>query len=375
MKLIFWVSFIAIFYIYIGYPMLAYLVSLCFNKPVRKSYIYPNISVLIAVYNEAENIKGKIESILETDYPKDKMEILIGSDASTDNTDQIVKSYEGQSIMLKRQEVRRGKPSILNMLVKEANGEILVFSDARQRIDKDALKELIANFNDDTIGSVSAELYFKHEETQIGAGMGLYWNYEKFIRQSESGFGSMLGATGALYAVRKEFFSTIAYDIILDDMYIPMLVIKKGYRAVFDKNAIIYDSYSSGAREEYARKVRTLSGNFQLFIKCPWVFNPFKSPIAWQITSHKALRLLAPYFLLLIFMSNFRIVFDSGFYTIFLILQALFYTFALAGAVFKNKTKLFDVPYMFCVMNVAGVDGMVKFLTGKQKITWKTTER
>jgi cellulose synthase/poly-beta-1,6-N-acetylglucosamine synthase-like glycosyltransferase len=371
MKLLFWISFIAIFYIYIGYPAIAYVFSLCFNKPIRKDYIYPRLSILIAVYNEEANIEGKIKSILESDYPKDKMKILIGSDASNDKTDEIVRRYEGHGVKLVRQDTRQGKPSLLNRLAGLADSEILVFTDARQRIEKDALKELIANFNDASIGSVSAELYFKQEESQVGSGMGLYWDYEKFIRKSESSFGSMLGATGALYAVRKELFSPVAPDMLLDDMYIPMLVTRKGYRAIFDKNAKIYDNYSSGAREEFARKVRTLAGNFQLFAKCPWLFNPFKSPVAWQIISHKALRLLAPYFLVLMFLSNFNIVFDSVFYALFLILQLLFYIFAALGTAFKGKSKLFDIPYMFCVMNAAAVQGLGKFLVGKQEVVWK----
>ena len=380
MKTFFWVSFIVVFYIYIGYPVMAHLLSLLYKERRQEKYIYPDISIIMSVYNEEENIANKLKSIFELDYPKEKIEILIGSDGSTDGTDEIASAAsrprndegegprnDGFPLRLYKQEKRSGKPSVLNMLVKEAKGEILVFTDARQALDKDSVKELVKNFSDPKIGSVSAELFFREEETQTGRGVGLYWEYEKFIRKAESRIGSMLGATGALYAIRRSLYSEVPSDLLLDDMYIPMAVIQKGYRAIFDNKAKIYDKYSSGAREEFARKVRTLAGNFQLFVKMVW------ARVWWQFISHKFMRLLAPYFLGLMFLSNFDLVGDGVFYAVFMMAQLLFYIAASLGMAFKEKSKLLDIPYMFCVMNAAAVEGLGKFLLGKQEVTWKKT--
>lgn len=371
MQFLFWISFIAVFYTYIGYPLVVYILSLFYKEEIADRYIYPNISILMSAYNEEKNIEEKLNSIFNLDYPKDKIEILIGSDGSTDKTDEVVSKHISPSVRLYRQAQRQGKPSMLNKLVKEAKGEILVFTDARQELDKDSIKELVKNFSDNRIGSVSAELFFRDEDSQVGSGMGLYWEYEKFIRKQESKIGSMLGATGALYAIRRELFSEVPKDLILDDMYIPMRVVQRGYRAIFDSKAKIYDKYSSGAREEFNRKVRTLAGNFQLFSNMKWLGNPFKSPIAWQFISHKFLRLLAPYFLAIIFLSNFDIVFDSAFFTLVLMAQLLFYIFASLGMTFKGKSKILDIPYMFCVMNAAAIEGLGKFILGKQDVAWR----
>lgn len=359
-----------ILYVYFGYPVLLYILSLIRKKRVRKEHFYPAVSIIISAYNEEKAIGDKINSLLALEYPKTQLEILIGSDGSTDKTVEIISRYTNENIQLYPHSERQGKPSMLNRLALNATGEILVFTDARQRIDKNALKELVANFSDPTIGCVSAELLFVEESNNAAQGINLYWNYEKLLRNYESKIGSMLGATGAMYAIRKELLSELPKDLILDDVYIPLKIIEKGYRAIFEPLAKIYDRPAKEGREEFSRKVRTLAGNFQIFAYFKKLFNPFKSPISLQLFSHKFLRLMVPFLLLTTFLSN-CFALDNNFYKIILMLQIIFYIFAFIGLVSKITNRIFNIPYMFCVMNAAAVAGFYRFLTHKQDILWQ----
>ncbi len=383
MRLIFWASILIILYTYIGYPVLIYLLSSFYKKPIKGKYIYPTVSILVAAYNEEARIENKIKTLLDLDYPQERMEIFIGSDGSTDKTGEIVSKYTNDKIRLFILPQRQGKPSVLNMLVPQAKGELLVFTDARQILDKNALKELVKNFCDPKVGSASGELFYMNEdEFKPGAGLGLYWNYEKFIRRAESRMGSMLGATGAFYAIRRELFTSLPKDLILDDVYTPMKIVSAGYRAIFDSKAKVFDKVFNDAKDEFLRKSRTLAGNFQLFVYLRELFNPLKGKILWQFFSHKFLRLLVPFFLITMLISNTGIVIglkmgtvpfgDSPhFYWIFLWLQIVFYIFAMLGRVFKHRNRVFDIPYMFCVMNSAAVVGLHRFLTRKEHALWE----
>jgi len=181
----------------------------------------------------------------------------------------------------------------------------------------------------------------------------------------------MLGATGALYAIRKKLFTELPEDLLLDDIYIPMRIVEKGYRAIFDSKAKVYDKVFKSPKEEFLRRVRTLAGNFQLFYYLRGLFNPLKGKISWQFFSHKFLRLIVPLLLVGLFVSNLFLL-HNEFYKIIFILQACFYGFALLGLFFKAHTnRIFDLPYMFCLMNVAALVGLYKFMTKKQGVLWK----
>jgi cellulose synthase/poly-beta-1,6-N-acetylglucosamine synthase-like glycosyltransferase len=180
----------------------------------------------------------------------------------------------------------------------------------------------------------------------------------------------MLGATGAMYAIRKELFSELPQDLILDDVYIPLKAIEKGFRAIFEPKAKIYDTAVKNAREEFLRKTRTLAGNFQIFVYLKRLFNPFKSPIAWQLFSHKFLRLIVPFLLVIAFISN-ALILDNYFYKITFALQIFFYSLAFLGLIFKRVSRTLNIPYMFCVMNCAAVVGLYRFLNHKQDVLWE----
>ncbi len=370
-KFIFWFSFVTIFYAYVGYPVLmSVFASFRKRKVLPELSKYPKVSIIIPVFNEEDVIQKKIENCLEFDYPREKMEILIGSDGSTDRTNDILEGFRNKGIKYLLSYQRHGKPYTINKLVEVSRGEILFFTDARQIIQKDAIIKLVKNFQDAKIGCVSGELIYREDASITRRGVGAYWEYEKYIREKESNFYSMIGATGAIYACRKDLFEALPEDIILDDLYTPFMAVRKGYRAIFEREAKAYDITAETPRDEYRRKIRTLAGNYQIFFKLPTMLNPFKSKLAFQIISHKLLRLLVPFFMITLFLSSLTL---SGelFYNIFFIVQSVFYLMALVEALFRRRIKrIFGVPYLFCLLNFSALIGLRDFLFNRIDVKW-----
>lgn len=262
---------------------------------------------------------------------------------------------------------------MLNDLILQAKNEIIFFTDARQTIERNALKELVSNFADKNIGCVSGELMLNGVgDSSISEGLGLYWRYEKFLRKKESQIGSMIGATGAIYAIRRNLCIPLPANTLLDDVFIPMKIIEQGYRAIFEPSAKAYDKVSQTSKEESFRKVRTLAGNWQIFFRLKNMFNPFKSKIALQLFSHKFLRVLVPYFSIIVFITNIFLL-NIIFYRILFILQAVFYLSAIAGFLLSEYriSLLFGIPYTFCMLNVTAVRGLYSFISNNQKVAWK----
>jgi cellulose synthase/poly-beta-1,6-N-acetylglucosamine synthase-like glycosyltransferase len=373
MAVLFWASVAIVVYTYVVYPAAVYLASRFRPERTPDKPSQPAVSVVISLYNEEVNVEAKIASLRALDYPPGLVQILIGSDGSTDRTNELLRRQSAlHPITVVCREERAGKPAMLNTLVPLATGDLLVFTDARQRLDASALRELTKHFEDPGIGSVSGELHFENVSGKP-VGVGLYWEYEKFIRRSESRLSSMLGATGALYAIRRELFTPVPADLVLDDVFIPLKAVEKGYRAIFEPAARIYDRIAGSARAEFARKSRTLAGNFQLLQYFPWAVNPFAGVVAWQYFSHKVLRLFVPYCLLAVFGTNLFLL-GTAFYGATFAAQAAFYLCAIAGAFTNRPTRLFDVPHMFCVMNGAAVVGLYRFLAGSQGAVWQKAD-
>ncbi len=371
MTTLFWFSVFILIYIYIGYPALLGVGSRFFRKPVRKGAVFPTVSVLLSAYNEEKVIQRKMENLLSLDYPDEKIEILAGSDGSTDETPSILRSYAGEHVHLVIQTERKGKAKMLNALFQKAKGEILVLTDARQRIDRQAIRRLVRNFNDPKVGCASGELVLKENGNSVGKGIGLYWNYEKFIRKTESEIDSVIGATGALYAIRRSVWRPIPEETILDDLYLPMQAVSQGFRTVFDGEARVYDVTSLTPRQEYERKVRTLAGNYQSFVQFASLFNPFRSRVALQFISHKLLRILAPFFLATLLAAN-GFLWEDLFYRIFFFMQSAFYAMAAVGAFAPVKRiRFFAAPYVFCLLNFSALAGLVRYLSGRQHVTWQ----
>ena len=367
LELIFWGSLAGIAYTYLGYPALLWLRARRAPRRVGKGEFLPAVSVIIAAHNEAGVIRKKLESCAALDYPADRLEILVGTDGCTDETDglidEFISRYRPQNrpvIRHQRFNERMGKPSVLNRLVSEARGEILVFTDARQRLAAASVRRLAENFADKEVGAASGELILISEQGgPAGEGVGLYWNYEKFIRRQESRVGSTVGVTGALYAVRRSLYRPLDPGTILDDVEVPLQVISQGYRVVFESSALVFDRPARSGREEFRRKVRTLAGNYQVFLRYSRLLLP-GSPISWQFWSHKLLRTVVPLWLALIFFSSLQL--HGIFYRVALVGQGIFYGMAALG---------WGPAYTFCLLNLSAVVGFYRFLRGIQPVTWE----
>jgi cellulose synthase/poly-beta-1,6-N-acetylglucosamine synthase-like glycosyltransferase len=264
---------------------------------------------------------------------------------------------------------------VLNDLALAARGEILVFGDARQRWAPDAVRALVAGFADPGVGAVSGELILTEDDASVvGEGVGVYWRYEKFIRARESVVDSTVGATGAIYAVRRALFEPIPADTILDDVLIPLGVVRRGHRVVFEPAARAFDRVAATAVEEFTRKVRTIGGTFQLFVsQRRWLLHPGHNRLFVQTVSHKGLRLLSPLLVLALFVANAALV-DHPFYAGLLVAQAAFYAAAGAGAVAGARGRrpaLLAVPYVFCLLNDATLIAFARFVRGRQRVTWE----
>ena len=369
--IIFWVSLIALVYTYIGYPLLITLLAHGKkNRTPAEVASYPTVSMIMSVYNEADVIRQKIENCLAIDYPESKVEILIGSDGSTDKTGEIVTSFNDKRLQFVPGDQRHGKPHTLNKLVALAKGDVLFFTDARQIMEKDALKKLVRHFQDTAIGCVSGELVYRKEGSITGRGVDVYWRYEKHLREMESAVYSMIGATGAIYASRRSLFQPIPEDIILDDVYTPLIVVNKGCRAIFDREAVAYDIVAETPRDEHRRKIRTLSGNYQIFFRMSYMLNPFKSRIAFQMISHKLLRVIAPFFMIFLFLANLMLLGRSG-YMIAFFGQVMFYATAAFEAMFRKRIKkIFGIPYLFCLLNYSALVGLWNYIFNKADVKW-----
>lgn len=320
MKFFFWLSAGFILYTYVGYPLILFFWSKLFPIEVKKKYLSPEplVSVVIAAFNEESHIEARIENLTQSDYDKNKLEIIIVSDGSTDNTNEIVKRIIPDStytvtingkhyphIRLIQLDENRGKSYALNIGVNHAKGEFIVFTDVRQFFEPNAIKELISNFCDSSIGCVSGELVFRGDESStIKDDIEMYWTFEKGIRRLEGIIGSVIGATGGIYAIRTSLFPKLPEGLLLDDVYIPMDIVMQGYRVVFDNTAIAYDVVSRDIQQEKRRKIRTLSGNYQILQLMPHLLSLRYNPIFFQYVSHKLLRLFVPFLFLLLLLAG-----------------------------------------------------------------------
>jgi cellulose synthase/poly-beta-1,6-N-acetylglucosamine synthase-like glycosyltransferase len=353
-----------------GYPILLSVWGRLRPKPYAVGIQEPRVSIVVAAHNEAGNIEGRLENLLTQHYPRNRVEILLGLDGCDDQTVEIAKGFEGRGVRVFEFAKRSGKPTILNTLLPLATGDIVVLADARQRFDSNALRALVGPFADPAVGAVSGELILlKGDGKPIEQGLGLYWRFEKAIRKGESRVGSVVGATGAIYAIRKRLFEPLATDAILDDVLVPMRIARSGHRVVFEPAARAYDHAPTSPSGEFTRKVRTIAGNFQLFAREPWLLG-FRNPLWLQTVSHKGLRLLTPLLLAVAFLANLALL-DRPLFQLLFLAQLAFYMTAFLGRFLKRvRIPGFSTPYTVCLLAWATTVGFVSYLLGQQKITW-----
>ena len=300
MKLVFWLAAATIAYAYVGYLLLLAVLVRLRPRPVSCAAYVPLVSIIIAAHNEADCLPAKLANLGQLRYPADRLETIIVSDGSTDATAELLLEHAAQlsgtlrPVLLPRP---GGKAAALNCAVSQSASDLLVFMDARQLVEPDALEHLTACFADPTVGAVSGELLLEAASDTASDGVGIYWKIEKAVRKLESATGSVVGVTGALYAMRRELFTPLPAGTLLDDVWVPMHVARAGYRVLFQPLAIARDRIFTAPGKEFSRKIRTLTGNYQLLRLAPWLLTP-QNPLLFRLFSHKLLRLAVPFLLL-----------------------------------------------------------------------------
>lgn len=372
MSLLFWASTFLLIYTYLGYPIIIYFLSRLFHAENIKNIITPHINIVMVVYNGELYLEAKIHNILSSNYPRDRLHLIIISDGSTDGTVNILDKYAAQ-IQFHHFDVRRGKAACLNDALEHCNYDYVVFSDVRQRFAVNTISHLISRLSDSQVGAVSGELMIEDDgHNDFSKGIDAYWRYEKFIRNSEARYKSVVGVTGAVYAIKRSLYKSIPTGVILDDVLIPMQIIVSGYRVVFEPEALAYDYPSIDKKRERGRKIRTLAGNYQLISLMPVLLNPFKNPLFIQFISHKLLRLLGPLLLLLIFVSNLYLISDGWFYKLSIIIQTTVYILALVSTLSLklSNNKFIRLVRVFIILNWYSFLGLVEYVKNNKTHLW-----
>ncbi|MFN4083030.1 MAG: glycosyltransferase family 2 protein [Bacteroidia bacterium] len=384
-EIIFWIAIALVFYSYIGYGILLYFIlkikKLWVQPQIQTDKFEPTVSLIVPCFNEAEYIEEKIKNSLALNYPKEKIQFIFISDGSTDQTPEITKKYS-QVLSLFVPE-RNGKAAAMNRAMQYATGEIVVFCDANTDLNNDAILNLVKHYKNPKVGAVTGEkrILNKEKENASGAGEGIYWKYESFLKQLDSDFYTIVGAAGELMSYRKSLYKELPKDTLLDDLMQSMQIANDGYRVIYEKNAYAAETASANVKEELKRKVRIAAGAFQSMSRLPKAFNLLTNfRVAFLFISHRVLRwTLAPLSLLLIFIFNIPLAIQKqGIYHYLLVLQILFYTMALLGWYLANrqiKVKALFVPYYFFIMNLCQYLGFIRFLRRKQSANWERAKR
>lgn len=377
-EFIFGFSLAGLFYVFGGYPVLLLMIGWFIpKKTVIKGPIQPKVSLIISAYNEERVIKAKIENSLSLDYPDEKLEIIVVSDASTDKTDSIVAFYANKGVVLRRMEKRNGKTAGLNEAIPLARGEIIVFTDANAMFASDSIQRLVENFSDPTVGCVTGDSrYVGVEESSVGKMEDTYWSGERFLKIKETQIGSMVGSDGAIFAIKSNLFSPLHLDDI-NDFVTPLQIVSLGYRCIFEPGAICYEGAMARYREEFRRKMRIVNRSLYGLFRVKSLLNPFRYGwFSFQLLSHKLLRWLTSFFLVFLLVSNmFLFVEGKGsFYAVTLSGQFLFYFLGIAGLFLENSRKwpnFLSLPSYFLVVNVASLLGILKCLFGQRIRMWE----
>jgi len=388
---IFWLLIGLLIYSYFGYTIIVLIISIAkrFFSPRKGSEkhpsidLLPDVTIVIAAYNEEKNIDEKVQNTLQQDYPQDKIVQIWVNDSSSDRTKDLLTQYS--NIILLNQPERQGKVAAINFALQYVKTPITIFSDANAMLSANAIKKIVEPFSNSKVGCVAGEkrILMNAIENAAATGEGIYWKYESFIKQIESTCGSALSATGELYAIRTELFEKVANDTILDDFFISTHVVKKGYLVKYIPDAYACEKASANINEEKKRKVRIAAGSFQALFRNLELLNPFKYPMfSFQFLSHKILRwFVLPISLILVPILNVLILLfssQSPVYLATLLLQAFIILMIISGWLFKDKpvsSKWVFLPYYLFMMNISIIQGFIRYITGKQNVKWDKSLR
>ncbi len=374
-------SLALILHSYILYPLSLILFrSMRIRRPSgdvdRESQL--SVSIVISVFNEEKIIRQRIENLLALEKQHGRLEILIGSDCSTDATNSIIGEYRNKGVTLIAFEERRGKACVLNDIVAAAKNDIIVFSDANTFYDADVVLKFSRHFSDGTIGGVCGYLQLRTTENNSGGkGESFYWEYENRIKEYEGDIFTTFGATGAIYAIRRNLFVPLPTDrVIMDDFIIPMRIVDQGYRVKYDRAICGWEDATSSALTEFQRKIRIGAANFHSLSMIYHMLNPKRGFVSFGLFSHKIIRWFSPFLLLLFFFASVAEGTNSEFTTGLLLIQIIFIGLALVGLILDRLSfpvKIFTFPYYFILANLGLLIGFYRFLTGTQKAAWSAT--
>ena len=378
-EFIFWLSLGTILYTYVIYPLELILLVKAkrSNRRSVESADLPSVTVVVSVFNEEKVLEDRIRNLGMIDYPEEKITFLFGSDGSNDRTNEILQRCKSRNFCAKVFEERRGKNEVLNELIPQADGEVVVLSDANTSYEPETIKKLVRHFSDRSIGAVCGELVLESSKKTVG-GLGevMYWTYENNLKRFESEYRTTLGATGAVFAIRKELFRPLPRGkAVAPDFIIPMAIVKQGFRIWYEPEALAYEQTSNLVSNEFRRKVRIAARNFHGIPEFASLLHPRHGFVSFALWSRKILRWCVPLLLLSILVTSGILAATSGFYRGLLIGEAAFRLAAFIGFV-SERLRLdigfLGLPYYFIAVNTALLVGLIKVILGGQSQTWET---
>ncbi|HEX2909171.1 MAG TPA: glycosyltransferase family 2 protein [Chloroflexia bacterium] len=374
---------LTVFYAYAGYGVIVYCLARLFGHKTKFDQTYrPTVTTLIAAYNEEDCIENKIKNCLEQDYPAELHEIIVASDGSTDRTAEIVQKYADRhpNILLMHYP-RSGKMAAVNRAMQRAKGEIIILSDANNMYNREATSNLVRHFADSKVGCVGGEKrIIKSNESPSSRGEGLYWKYEAFLKRCDSQFYSMVGAPGEIYAIRRHLYNPPPNDCLLDDFIVSMEIAQKGYRVLYEPEAISTEYGSASLRDEFRRRSRIFCGGYQSIARMPGLLDPRYGRLWFQYISHRVLRwAVTPFLIPLIFLLNLLLARKSPFYSLLLVAQVVLYSLGFKGLRQLDKTgacpRLFYIPAYFIFLQIAELAGFKRWVTQRQTGLWDRSKR
>jgi len=370
--IVFWAAAVLLGFTYVGYPLLVMAQARLWPRPVRRGDGQPSVSAILTVHNGADALARKLDNLLAQDYPPGRLDIVVACDGCSDDSATIARGYAARGVTVLEFAQRRGKAACLNDAVAAATGELLLMVDVRQRLEPDALSRLVACFGDPEVGIAAGELRFEDPDTGFAASVDAYWKYEKAIRLAESASGSAIGVSGALYAIRRALFPTVPDGTVLDDVFVPMDVVRRGHRVVLEEGAVAWDRASASSGDERRRKLRTLAGNFQLVALAPWLLLPVANPAWLRFVSHKLLRLLSPWLLLALAASSVLLAGRHWFFALTAAGLASLVVLACAGRLGSGVARLFPVRVAgaFVHMNLYAAQALFAWLGRRGLHLW-----
>ncbi len=378
LEILFWLFLGLVLWTYVGYPFLLMLLLGFRRRRISRAAVEPAITLVITAYNEEQSIGDKLENCLKLNYPKEKLQILVASDCSDDRTHEIVRGFADRGVELMVLPERGGKTAAQNAAVREARGEIVVFTDASTEFTAEMLRDLTKSFADDRVGCVGAELeYVSDQQSGVGKGAGAYWRYERRVKSMESSVNSLIGVSGCLYAVRKDLYSEISPDMI-SDFVIASEVYSKGFITVYGKGAISKEKTLENAQQEFEMRVRVAIRSINALIRYARMLNPFRYGLfAIQLLSHKVIRYLVPELLIALLAVHVSIVVLNVQsiipYDILLIGHLAVYGLSLLGWMTHSigvRVPGLHIQFYFMQVNVAAFWALIRYIQGERKTIW-----